>query len=251
MDYSLLLLLLTLISGLVILAVRLWSGRHPDAVLSLPARYAVDLCHSLFPVFLVVFLIRSFVAEPFRIPSSSMLPTLRTGDFILVNKFDYGLRMPLFNKRLMNNGGKPERGDVVVFRYPNDPSVPFVKRVVAVAGDRVQYWQKRLYVNGEYARQLEISLWEENDQANGSLMLEEALFEHTHRILISQRGPFRPALDITVPAGHYFVLGDNRDNSRDSRSWGFVPDDNLIGHVFMIWFSWDGGPRWNRLRKIP
>jgi signal peptidase I len=211
----------------------------------------VDYARSFFPIFLIVLLLRSFLVEPFRIPSGSMMPTLLIGDFILVNKYDYGIRLPVLNSRVVELGS-PERGDVIVFRYPEDPSIPYIKRVVGVPGDTIEYRNKVLYINGEELRQdnkgTYIGVGAGTNQT-GTLVRSEVLNGVEHEILIDPRRPAQ-RVENTVPEGHYFVLGDNRDNSKDSRFWGFVPDENLIGRAFMIWMNWDsknGGIAWSRI----
>ena len=184
---------------------------------------------------LVVLLLRSFLVEPFRIPSGSMMPTLLAGDFILVNKFSYGIRLPVINQKIYGEG-VPARGDVVVFRYPEDPSVAYIKRIVGLPGDRVGYVDKVVYINGEPAPQmpLQSAEWQQLQLD----LRKEQLGDINHEILISPyaRGP---NLEVKVPENSYLVLGDNRDNSRDSRYWGFLPDENLIGKAFLIWMNWD------------
>jgi len=213
----------------------------------------VDYARSFFPIFVIVLLLRSFLVEPFRIPSGSMMPTLLVGDFILVNKYDYGIRLPVINRKVLPVGA-PERGDVVVFRYPEDPSTPYIKRVVGIPGDRVAYVDKVLYVNGERIPQQDLGTYVGVGAGAGhtgaSLRLER-LPGAGHRILVV---PGRPSLRVEteVPEGQYFVLGDNRDNSKDSRYWGFVPDANLVGRAFMIWMNWDsrnGGVAWRRIGR--
>jgi signal peptidase I len=212
------------------------SGDHEQPV----EPWYVEYAKSFFPVLIIVLVLRSFIAEPFRIPSGSMMPTLLIGDFILVNKFSYGVRLPVVHTKVMDLG-EPERGDVVVFRYPKNPSIDYIKRVVGVPGDHIAYYNKQLYVNGMPATQdlmgdyLEI----DPDQGKpGELMYREDLTGVEHDILIdktrlSVEGEF------VVPAGSYFVMGDNRDNSNDSRFWGVVPEENLVGKAFFIWMNWD------------
>ena len=215
----------------------------------------VEYARSFFPVFFIVLLLRSFIVEPFRIPSASMMPTLLIGDFILVNKYDYGIRLPVLNSKIITNKS-PIRGDVVVFRYPEDPSVPFIKRVIGVPGDHVQYIDKIIYINGIEQKQIingPYAAVGSGMMADGDRWITEYLEEQTHDILVSERG--RPPLNFetTVPDGMYFVLGDNRDNSRDSRYWGFVPDENLVGRAFYIWMNWDSknsGISWTRIGTI-
>jgi len=209
----------------------------------------VDYARSFFPVFLIVLLLRSFLAEPFRIPSNSMMPTLLTGDFILVNKFTYGIRLPVVDVKVVDLGA-PERGDVVVFRAPQEPSTPFIKRVVGLPGDEVRYHRQHLYINGERVPQERIGIFTGTGSGaamTGASLRRELLEGASHDILVTPRqqgfGTFTQMGEgrWVVPEGHYFVLGDNRDNSHDSRFWGFVPDRMLVGKAFIIWFNWDWG----------
>ena len=205
----------------------------------------------LFPVILIVFLLRSFLFEPFRIPSGSMLPTLHIGDFILVNKYDYGIRLPVLNTKVLEVGA-PQKGDIIVFRYPMDESVDFIKRVVATPGDRVEYRDKVLYVNG-----VEQAQSRPRDFVDDSTMVTleertENLSGLEHSIAVDHRRPSWVPMQAvmkkestcsyndrgfvcTVPEGKYFAMGDNRDNSEDSRFWGFVPDEYLVGKAVCIW----------------
>lgn len=196
----------------------------------------VDYARSFFPVILAVLVLRSFVVEPFRIPSGSMMPTLLAGDFILVNKFSYGVRLPVINTEIIDTG-EPQRGDVAVFRYPEDPSVAFIKRIVGLPGDRLEYSNNQLYINGEPVSQQALSPNAEGSMEGYELRLE-ALGDGSHRILVRENGG-NVAWNYVVPAGHYFTMGDNRDNSRDSRFWGPLPEQNLIGEAFLIWMNWD------------
>ncbi|MEN9727862.1 MAG: signal peptidase [Pseudomonadota bacterium] len=251
-DFSAVLVLLTLGSGAI------WAL---DAKVLAPRRAVrsegsarepaiVEHARSFFPIFLVVLLLRSFLVEPFRIPSGSMIPTLLVGDFILVNKFTYGLRVPVFNTTFIPVG-TPARGDVVVFRYPEDPSTPFIKRIVGLPGDQVAYRGKRVYLNGEpldYSANGKYVGVKSAALHTGADSLRESLGTDGHEIILTPQAPAYDA-EFEVPAGQYFVLGDNRDNSRDSRYWGFVPDENLIGRAFLIWMNWDGGPDWRRIGK--
>jgi signal peptidase I len=223
----------------------------------------VEYCRSFFPVIFAVLVIRSFLAEPFRIPSSSMMPTLLIGDFILVNKFAYGLRLPVTNSKLLAIG-EPERGDVVVFRYPGmspeDPNrgTDYIKRVVGVPGDTVTYRDKQVYVNGELQPQQELGAYVGTGAGidmTGSALREETLGDVRHQILVRRNDGFYPMREgsFTVPEGSYFVLGDNRDNSQDSRYWGFVPEGNLVGKAFFIWMNWDsknGGVEFGRIGTV-
>jgi signal peptidase I len=178
-----------------------------------------------------------------------MIPTLLVGDFILVNKFTYGIRLPVLNTKVVPLGA-PERGDVVVFRNPENPSIPFIKRVIGVAGDVVEYRDKTVYVNGERFEQELVGGYVGTGRSTAhstAVIYEETIDEgRVHDILIR---PVRPGGEgrVAVPEDSYFVLGDNRDNSRDSRFWGFVPDANLVGRAFVIWFNWDRGPKLSRI----
>ncbi len=210
----------------------------------------VEYARSFFPIILVVLVIRSFVVEPFRIPSASMLPTLHIGDFILVNKFTYGIRLPVINTKIIELN-EPERGDVIVFRYPENPSIDYIKRVVGLPGDTVGYFDKTIYINGEPVAQRDKVKPEElfNLSSSRSELRSEQLGEHEHDILVNMQIRLVEGETI-VPDGHYFVMGDNRDNSKDSRFFGTVPEENLVGKAFFIWMSWDwndGGIVWNRL----
>jgi signal peptidase I len=221
----------------------------------------VEYARSFFPVIFAVLILRSFIVEPFRIPSNSMMPTLLTGDFILVNKFSYGLRWPVLNSKFVDIGD-PEVGDVVVFKFPQEPTIDYIKRVVAVPGDEIAYQNKTLYRNGEPVAQLQIGRYTgvgSGAEMTGASEALEKLRDVEHRILTRRNAPDLPPGcrmlaygPITVPEGQYFVMGDNRDNSNDSRCWGFVPEENLVGKAFGIWMHWDsrrdGSPiAWGRL----
>jgi signal peptidase I len=203
----------------------------------------VEYARSFFPVILIVLLVRSFLAEPFKIPSSSMMPTLLIGDFILVNKFAYGLRLPVLDYKIVPVG-EPQRGDVVVFRYPRDPGQDYIKRVIGLPGDEVVYRNKTLYVNGVEVASEPLGRYvgsgSGRDQT-GAELKRELLPGAEHRILLRTSAYPSPHGEgiFKVPEGHYFVMGDNRDNSEDSRYWGFVPEANLVGKAFLIWMNWD------------
>lgn len=209
----------------------------------------VDYAKSFFPIFLFVLLLRGFVVEPFRIPSGSMMPTLLVGDFILVNKYTYGLRLPVTKTKIMEMED-PARGDVVVFRYPKDPSTDYIKRLVGLPGDRISYNGKTLSVNGKPMPLTTVGYYQpvgSGMRANGSIEVREMLEDVDHSILVNPRVPdFGPGCrgkvtqgETVVPEGSYFVMGDNRDDSNDSRCWDFVPEENLVGKAFLIWLSWD------------
>ena len=232
------------------------AGRHGadasnEAIATPPSRI-VEYSKSFFPVFLVVLVLRSFIVEPFRIPSNSMMPTLLTGDFILVNKYDYGIRLPVIDTKVVDVG-KPERGDVVVFRFPEDPSTPFIKRVVGLPGDRIAYYEKVLYVNNEPMEQSAVGRYVgfgSGAVMSGASLRVERIADVEHSILVRPKAHTVQGTAV-VPEGHYFVLGDNRDNSRDSRYWGTVPEELLIGKAFGIWMNWDFGHGidWKRIGK--
>ncbi|WP_137896435.1 signal peptidase I [Ramlibacter sp. 2FC] len=213
----------------------------------------LDWTAGLFPVIAVVFLLRSFLFEPFKIPSGSMVPTLLIGDLILVNKFTYGLRLPVINTKL-TEGKPPQRGDVMVFRYPPKPSLDYIKRVVGVPGDEVAYLNKRLTINGQPVATSAMPEFFDESAMRYFKQFEESLGNHQHRTITDDDRPaFIPGADdfpnrkncrysvegvvCKVPEGHYFMMGDNRDNSLDSRYWGFVPDKNIVGRAFFIWMN--------------
>jgi len=207
----------------------------------------VEYPRAFFPVLLALLLLRSFVAEPFRIPSASMLPTLEPGDFILVDKHAYGLRLPLVDRALLATGA-PQRGDVVVFRWPVDPRQDYVKRVVGLPGDVIEYRDKTLVVNGAPVP-LALTGVHPGPEELGAREAVERLAGAGHRVLVKPWQPDASGRWI-VPTGHYFVMGDNRDNSRDSRAWGFVPESHLVGRAWLVWMSWRPpakSPRWERV----
>lgn len=255
LDFSTLMSLIVLVSG-AIWAVDSWvlaprrrlaggtgAAAKEGAARRPPKPVIVEYARSFFPVFLAVFIIRSFVIEPFRIPSGSMMPTLLIGDFIAVNKFSYGIRLPLSNRKLLDLG-EPERGDVVVFRYPVDGETIFIKRIVGLPGDRLRYdREKRLHIDGVETGRSAPTIYEgagSGSHMTGARRRLEALGEHTHAVLYR---PGQPTVEgeWVVPEGQYFVLGDNRDKSHDSRFWGFVPEENLIGPASVVWMNWDWG----------
>jgi signal peptidase I len=200
----------------------------------------VEYARSFFPIVLIVLLLRSFIAEPFRIPSGSMMPTLLVGDFILVNKFTYGIRLPVINKKIITLN-LPERGDIVVFRYPKDPTVDYIKRIVGLPGDKIVYSNKKLTVNDLPIKQISLGRYQgfgQGEDMTGAENLLENLTGVEHNILIRNGTPTVEFVYV-VPQGNYFAMGDNRDNSNDSRYWGPVPEANLVGKAFFIWMSWD------------
>ena len=213
----------------------------------------LDWTAGLFPVILVVFVLRSFLFEPFKIPSGSMIPTLLIGDLILVNKFTYGVRLPVIHTKI-TEGNAPQRGDVMVFRYPPQPSLDYIKRVIGVPGDEVAYLNKRLTINGKEVPTKAVPDFFDESQVRYFKQFEEELGAKPHRVLNNTEAPafvqgasnFEYRQNCTysvegvvckVPEGHYFMMGDNRDNSLDSRYWGFVPDKNIVGKAFFVWMN--------------
>ena len=213
----------------------------------------LDWTAGLFPVIISVFFLRSFLVEPFKIPSGSMIPTLLVGDLILVNKFHYGLRIPVINTKI-TNGEKPKRGDVMVFRYPPKPSLDYIKRVVGLPGDTVAYLNKRLTINGKTIETQSVPEFFDEDSMRYFKQYQEALGAQPHRLLNDDDRPaFIPGVEkfpgfeacnytiegvtCKVPEGQYFMMGDNRDNSMDSRYWGFVPEKNIVGKAFFVWMN--------------
>jgi len=252
-NFALILFVLLVLSGLLWFADRFFARkrRGPGEV----APWWVEYGASFFPVILIVFGLRSFVVEPFKIPSGSMIPTLLVGDFILVSKWTYGIRLPVVNKKIIEVG-QPKRGDVMVFRYPVDPSLDYIKRVVGLPGDKVEYIDKQLRINGEKVQMEQTDNYLHPDRLYFSPQYVEKLGETSHSILIEKEAPAfvsqvmnfphrenctytSGGVSCVVPEGHYFVMGDNRDASSDSRVWGFVPDANIVGKAFFIWFNFN------------
>ncbi len=253
MNFALILFLLLVATGILWCGDRFFARKRRAA--DAPAPWWVEYGASFFPVILIVFGLRSFVVEPFKIPSGSMIPTLLVGDFILVNKWTYGIRLPVINKKIIDIN-QPQRGEVMVFRYPADPSMDYIKRVVGLPGDRVEYIDKRLTINGEPVAQQETGSYLHPDRLYYSPRYTEKLGDTEYSVLIERDAPafIQQALNFphrqnctyvsggvrcTVPAGHYFAMGDNRDASSDSRMWGFVPDENIVGRAFFIWFNFN------------
>jgi signal peptidase I len=264
-NFELILFYAVLISGVIaLLDIIFWEKKRKVAFaeknknvqkppeMKLPL--IIDYARSFFPVLLLVFLLRSFLFEPFRIPSGSLEPTLLTGDFILVNKFNYGVRLPVLHKKIMSFN-EPKRGDIIVFRWPPNPSVDFIKRVVGIPGDHISYIDKTLYINGnkipqEFLREATDQddsgdTWSVVEKQENLLGVKHSIFQNAHR-------PNDDMKDIVVPEGMYFAMGDNRDDSADSRYWGFVPEKNIVGKANVVWMSWnspDHKIRWERIGK--
>jgi len=250
-NFALFLFLLLSVTGLVWLLDKVFLRKRRAAQAKQP--WWVEYSVSFFPVILVVFLLRSFLVEPFKIPSGSMIPTLLIGDFILVNKYTYGIRLPVLNLKIVDVNS-PKRGDVMVFRYPVDPSLDYIKRVVGLPGDRIEYRDKRLRINGELVPVRPLGDYESRDRLQFFPRYLEIFGDTGHEIILEREAAGATGrgadfglsgncdynsggLVCTVPPGHYFMMGDNRDNSSDSRVWGFVPDANIVGKAFFIWLN--------------
>jgi len=255
MNFALLMLILLLVTGAIWLLDAAVLARHRDKGAKEP--WWVEYPKSFFPIILVVFLLRSFLVEPFKIPSGSMIPTLLVGDFILVNKFTYGIRLPVINKKIIDVH-TPARGEVMVFRYPENPTLDYIKRVVGVPGDRIEYRNKRLSVNGELVPVERADDYQYVDSGLSfvnTMRFWENLGGHRHAIIINPEAPplqlagvrqfpqrencvyNEQEFSCLVPPGNYFMMGDNRDSSSDSRYWGFVPEQNIVGKAFLVWWN--------------
>lgn len=257
MNFSLILFIALMVTGSIILVYRVFFRRQRKHAVSaseaVKQPLLVEYARAFFPVILIVFVLRSFVVEPFRIPSGSMLPSLYIGDFILVNKFAYGVRLPILHNMILPVGS-PERGDVMVFRYPVDPKLNFIKRVVGLPGDVLSYQNKQLSIND-----VPVSVKEDGEFILDQSKIRgrtvdrfiETIGPESHQIVIDRESGSRELTDVRVPEGHYFVMGDNRDHSNDSRYWRFVPESHVVGKAFYIWFSWKsnsgGGVEWSRI----
>ena len=257
MTFALILFVLLVVTGTIWLLDRFLLRKKRAKADKQP--WWVEYSISFFPVILAVFMLRSFVLEPFKIPSGSMIPTLHVGDFILVNRYTYGLRLPIINKKIVEIN-QPQRGDVMVFHYPNDLTVDYIKRVIGLPGDEIIYRDKQLWVNGKLqpvARDGDYNYVESGLNFVHTEHYRENLDGREHAILINpdrvqihlngvERFPqsgqcsySEHEMRCTVPAGNYFMMGDNRDNSRDSRYWGFVPDELIVGKAFLVWMNFD------------
>lgn len=229
------------VSALILFINRFVLGKRFDKKNPTLESWYVDYARSLFPVFLAVFIMRSFIFEPFRIPSSSMLPTLEIGDFLLVNKFSYGIRLPIIGTKVLSIND-PERGDVLVFKYPKDPRQNYIKRVIGLPGDTIEYYNKRLFVNDNEVVTAADGSYEFVDASMSKHRTKKFIAsldnDQQHDFLVNPLRRSKVGRWI-VPKGHYFAMGDNRDHSADSRSWGFVPDENIVGKAFFIWFHYD------------
>jgi signal peptidase I len=262
LDFSLVLVLATALTGFIWLVDSLWlrprrralaaslGKGDEDPVLTQPL--SAEYAKSFFPVILIVLVILSFLFEPFRIPSDSMMPTLLDGDFIFVNKFTYGLRLPVVHTKVVSLG-EPQRGDVIVFRLPSDPATNYIKRLVGLPGDHIQVRGRELFINGVLVPQQMNGSYEgpRNEGVHARAILGQEFLDGVEHQVLYIPGRGAPEYDAVVPAGHYFFMGDNRDNSRDSRyeDVGFVPERNLVGKAVRIWLNWDlpAAPIWDRI----
>lgn len=249
MNFALILVVLSAVSGMIyLLDVLFWAKKRRED--QAPNRI-IEYARSFFPIFFTVLLLRSFLIEPFRIPSGSLEPTLLVGDFLAVNKFAYGLRLPVIEKKLVAIAN-PKLGDIAVFRWPPNPTYDYIKRVIGVGGDHILYHNKILTINGKEMKQTFVEYTIDESSGKPVAKYRENLNGIEHDIY---RRPDVPAVDfdITVPKGQYFMLGDNRDDSADSRFWGYVSDEYLRGKAFLIWMSWSGKRdmlRWSRIGKF-
>ena len=211
----------------------------------------VEYARSLFPIFLIVLIVRSFIFEPFVVPTGSLEPTVLPGDFLVVNQFSYGLRLPVINTKILSIS-KPKTGDIAVFHHPAVPGKDLVKRVIGVPGDHIIYKNRVLFINGKEMKQtflkegldIEAPEYGGNTPAN---FMEENLNGIKHQILLFKKDGKITDLDFIIPEGYYFMMGDNRDNSADSRIWGLMPESALIGKAEFIFFSWSHGINWSRI----
>lgn len=264
MNFAMILFLLMVFTGLAWLGERwVFAPRRRRAGIERQPWW-IEYTAGLFPVILVVFLLRSFLAEPFKIPSGSMIPTLLIGDLILVNKYEYGVRLPVVHTKIIEVG-QPKRGDVMVFRYPKDPSMDYIKRVVGLPGDKISFQNNKLSINDRAVDLKQDGEFFDSERLSYHPRYSEGLGEVDHKILtdlekaslIAPMEPFphqdrckydRAGVICEVPPGHYFVMGDNRDNSLDSRFWGFVPEQNIVGRAFLIWMNLGNPSRIGRFK---
>ncbi len=251
-DFLNILALLTLFSGVIVFVDWLLRRRVKDAGDKLTHNVVVDYARSFFPVFLIVLVIRAFIAQPYRVPTGSLEPTVIPGDLILVTQYNYGLKIPLWDKTLIPTG-KPKTGQIALFRWPVNPKVTFVKRVIGVPGDHISYINKVLTINGKEATQKFVGYAKEilgGDRTRMVKKYEENLNGIKHFIYVNPEVPVQDFKDLVVPKGKYFMMGDNRDDSDDSRNWGFVPLPYYIGRARIVWMNWDSSKyrvRWDRI----
>ena len=249
MSFAFWLLLLSVISGVIYLLDIIFWEKHRR--IDQQPRRIIEYSRSFFPILFIVLLLRSFLIEPFRIPSGSLEPTLLVGDFIAVNKFIYGIRLPVWEKKVLSISN-PKTGDIVVFRWPPEPSFDYIKRVIGVPGDVVAYRNKVLFINGQEMKQTFVEYTTDESSGKAVAKYRENLHGVMHEIYTR---PDAPAVDIqvTVPPGQYFMMGDNRDDSADSRFWGFVSDQYIRGKALVVWMSWNGKTdrfRWSKIGRL-
>ncbi len=249
MNFALILVVLSAMTGFIyLLDLVFWQkNRSP---LQKPGKI-IEYARSFFPVFFIVLLLRSFILEPFRIPSGSLEPTLQVGDFLAVNKFAYGFRLPVWEKKIISVAN-PKTGQIAVFRWPPDPSYDYIKRVIGTPGDTIGYHNKVLTINGKVAPQTFVEYTTDESSGRAVAKYRETINGVEHFIY---KNPSIPAVnfDVKVPANSYFMMGDNRDDSADSRYWGFVDNSYLRGRAFLVWMSWnstDMGIRWSRIGRL-
>ncbi len=253
MNFELILVIVTAVTGMIYLVDQMvWRPKRLRSAVTEKEPIIIEYARSLFPVFLIVLILRSFIIEPFKIPSGSMYPTLQIGDFIVVNKFAYGIKLPVTQTKIFPVG-LPQRGDVAVFKFPNDPSVDYIKRIVGIPGDEISYIGRTLFVNGKVYSQRLLGLYEGTNSGRvmtGATWIEETNIDGiSYQILLDKDKSSLDMNTVIVPEGHYFVIGDNRDHSNDSRFWGFVPEEKMKGRAFGIWMSWDNGIHIDRIGK--
>lgn len=249
-DFAFFLTIVVLITGFIsLLDVLFWARKRRGT--DKKPNWIIDYSRAFFPVLLLVWCIRSFVIQPYRVPTSSLVPTVRPGDLILVKQFEYGLRVPVVDQKIVPISN-PKRGQIALFRNPVNPSMILIKRVIGLPGDRILYHNKTLYINGKEAKQKFLEETHYKDDAgidHTVYRMEENLDGVKHQIFLDANydevdSINSPYIDVTVPPGHYFMMGDNRDDSGDSRVWGYVPDRNLVGQAWVVFMSWDSRADW-------
>lgn len=254
LDFAFFLTLAVIVTGIVSLVDKLFFDKRRRAKDIHKPPLIIEYMRAFFPLLLIVWVVRSFIVQPYRVPTGSLEPTVMPGDFIAVEQFAYGLRLPVLNKKIVAVN-EPQRGDIALFRWPSDPRIIFVKRVIGLPGDHVVYKDKVLYINGKKMGQKFLKKTYDHGQFGYKRFVyikEENLGGVKHKIYVQPTGGETKDYNLTVPPRHYFMMGDNRDNSDDSRQWGFVPEKYLIGKAFGIWMSWDTvrhNVRWSRIGK--
>lgn len=249
MNFALILVVLSFVSGFIyLLDVLFFAKKRAEG--QMPGKI-IEYSRSFFPVFFTVLILRSFLVEPFRIPSGSLEPTLLVGDFVAVNKFSYGLRLPVLEKKVIPIAN-PKTGEIAVFRWPPEPTYDYIKRVIGTPGDHITYHNKVLSINGVQAKQTFVEYTMDESSGRPVAKYQEVINGVTHDIFVRADVPAID-FDVIVPAGNYFMMGDNRDDSADSRFWGFVPDGYLRGKAFLVWMSWNGSTdtvRWSKIGRL-